>query len=494
MATQGSDGSEAEPELSPGPRSDIRFSAPLKGTTALWVWVVFGVLFLVHLLESLDRWLLPAVLRPVSEELELTDTQAGWLATVLLLSHALWAPFVGYLADRLRRPRLMAIGIAVWSLATVGTGLARSYNEAQLARALVGVGGSTFGVIALTMLMDLFPRGVRARVLSTYYLAMPIGAALALSVGSAIARAATWHTAFLIAGAPGIVLALLTLALPDPVRGTSEGVEEHRLRLHERVGPSREDYIDLMVNSSYNYSVFGLAFSMFAIGGLIVWLPTFLVVVHDVPAARANLLLAMIVPIAMILGMIIGGWLADRYSRVNPRSLFLVPGLAMLGAIPCLLMAIYGRSEGMILLGVFLAVALLFTNAGPCHAIIANVVMPNMRAVAYAVAMAVTHLLGDLWSPTLMGWVSDTFGQVDSMATPFGQALAAIGATPKAQPGHDPENLVAALLTAVPALVIAGIVLLAGCRHLPREMALMIAKLRAAPQRRSPGPGPPRPR
>jgi len=387
LAIQGSDGSGAAPGFSSGSRSDGPFAAPVRGTTARWAWGVFAVLFLVHLLESLDRWLLPAVLRPVSEELELTNAQAGWLATVLLISYALWGPFVGYMADRLRRPRLMAVGIAVWSLATVGTGLARSYNEMQLARALVGIGGSTFGVIALTILMDLYPRGVRARVLSAYYLAMPIGAALALSLGSAIARAATWHTAFVIAGAPGLVLALLALALPDPVRGTSEGVEEHRLRLHERVGPSREDYVDLMVNSSYTYSVFGLAFSMFAIGGLIVWLPTFLVVVHDVPAARANLWLAVIVPAAMVLGMVIGGWLADRYSQVNPRALFLVPGMAMLGSIPCLLLAIFGRDEGMILLGVFLAIALLFTNAGPCHAIIANVVLPNMRAVAYAVAI-----------------------------------------------------------------------------------------------------------
>ena len=94
---------------------------------------------------------------------------------------------------------------------------------------------------------------------------------------------------------------------------------------------------------------------------------------------------------------------------------------------------------------------------------------------------------------TSPGWVSDTFGQDDSMATPLGGALAAIGATPKAQPGHDPENLVAAVLTAVPALVIAGVVLLAGGRHLPREMALMIAKLRAAPSRVAARPGTARP-
>ena len=129
----------------------------------------------------------------------------------------------------------------------------------------------------------------------------------------------------------------------------------------------------------------------------------------------------------------------------------------------------------------------MFINAGPCNAIIANVVMPNMRAVACAVALVAVHLLGDIWSPTLMGWVADTFGQADSMATPFGQALAAIGAVPKAQPGRDPENLTAALLTALPALVIAGIVLLSGAGHLPREMALMLAKLRAVAEPRGDG-------
>jgi MFS family permease len=248
-----------------------------------------------------------------------------------------------------------------------------------------------------------------------------------------------------------------------------------------------------MVNSSYTYSVFGLAFSTFAVGGLIVWLPTFLVVEHDIPAARANIWLALIVPAAMFLGLVLGGWMADRCSRINPRSLFLVPGCAMLAAIPCLLLAIFGRGNGTILLGLFLTIGLLFTGAGPCHAIIANVVLPNMRGVAYAVAMSATHLLGDLWSPSLMGWVSDTFGQEDSMATAFGRLLAAIGATPKAQPGHHPENLVAALLTVLPALAIAGAVLFAGSRHLLREMALMLAKL-AAPPSRGAAAGTPRPR
>ena len=103
-----------------------------------------------------------------------------------------------------------------------------------------------------------------ARALAAFFLAVPVGAALGLSVGAAFAHVHDWQTAFLAVGAPGMVLALVALVLPDPVRGSSEGVDIQRLRLHEQVGPSREDYIDLMVNSSYTYSVFGITFSSFA--------------------------------------------------------------------------------------------------------------------------------------------------------------------------------------------------------------------------------------
>src|SRR5208337_2506229 len=159
------------------------------------------------------------------------------------------------------------------------------------------------------------------------------------------------------------------------------------------------DYIDLMVNSSYTYSVFGLAFSMFAIAGLVFWLPTFLMVVHELPPERVSLWLAGLVPAAMVLGMMTGGWLADRYSRITPRALFVVPGIAMLASVPFLLLTVFGRSEKAICLGLFATFTLLFCNTGPCHAIIASVVMPNMRAVACAGAITATHLLGDLLSP-----------------------------------------------------------------------------------------------
>jgi predicted MFS family arabinose efflux permease len=468
----------------PHPANQL-LNPPVEAAPApLWAWGALALFFAMNLLDSVDQWLLTAVLPQVSLELRLSEIQAGWLSTVLLLGLAVMCPPIGYLADRLRRPRLLAMGFAVWSLATVGTGLARNYDQIQVARALVGVGGAIFWVVALPFLMDVFPRRLRARVLTAFFLAVPLGAALGLSLVAAFARVTNWQTAFLAVGAPGFLLALMALLMPDPVRGLSDGVDLQRLRLHEQVGPSREDYVDLMVNSSYTYSVFGITFSSFALAGLLYWSPTFLTVAKGLTEAQANSPLGLTFLGAAIVGTAVGGWFAGWFSTTNPRALFVLPGLGMLAAIPFVLAAIYGRSAFLVFGGLFLAEGAIFMNIVPCYTIIASVVMPNMRAVALGAALASIHLLGDIWSPALMNWVVDTFGQADSMATIFGKALAVVGAVPVVRPDRDPENLTAGMLVVIPALLISGIVLLSGSRHLPREMALMLAKLRAAPSRR----------
>jgi MFS family permease len=439
----------------------------------------------MHALDSADIWLMATVLADprVRGELALEETQAGWLATIVLIGAAVGGPVVGYLADRLGRPRLLAIGFATWSLAVVATGLARSYSQLQAARAAAGAGGAAATVIALTLLADAFPRRMRGRAFAGLFLALPAGAALGLLLARVLPPVAGWQAAFLAAGAPGLALALLALLIPEPVRGASEPVDEGRLRLHEQVGPSREDYIDLMVNSSFNYSVFGMAFSAFALAGLVYGLPRLLVAEGMAVNSAGRLSIAIFLAAATA-GTAAGGWLADTFAATKPRRLFLLSGLAMLAAIGCVLLACYGRSPVVVDSGIFLAEDAMLLIVAPCFTILAGVTMPNMRGVGFGAALAAGHVLGDIWSPTLMAWVSDTFAQPDSMATGFGRFLAAVGALPAARPGHDPENLAAGLLALLPALLIAGAVLLAGTRHLPRELALMIAKLRAAPSRR----------
>jgi len=475
-----------EPIAGDGPpprRADLPAGLPDPRPSPWWAWGLLGFLFLANLLASMDRWLFPALALPIGRELDLWDDQADWLEALPLIAAALWAPTLGYFADRVRRPRLLALGIAVFGLAGVASGLAATFPALQRARALVGLGTATAGVVSLTMLMDLFPRTIRARALAVYFLAGPVGAAIALNLGPPLADATTWQTAFLAAGAPALVLALASLTLPEPVRGLSEGVPVSRLRRHEDYGPSAEDYVDLMVNSSFTYSVFGLMFTAFALSALTSWLPTFLTGARGLPEAAAANFAGTLPPAAAAVGLLAGAWLADRWGRTDPRAYFLVPALAAASAVPCWLVAFLGPNRPWQPAALFATIALASANLAPCFAILAAVAAPNMRGVACGAAMAVVHLLGDAWAPRLMGWAAESFGQPDLMATTPGRVLALLGAIPREVGGRAPENVAAALLFAAPTLAAAGFVLLAGARHLPREAALMLANLRAAPAR-----------
>ena len=415
----------------------------------------------------------------------------GLLATIFLVSYSVFSPVTGWLGDRYRRTWLLAGGIGIWSLATLGSGLARDYGHLALARSFLGIGEATYGVVAPTILFDLFRRDQRSTIMSTFYLAMPLGAALGILLGPIIANRYGWHNAFFVVGVPGLVAAAAVLFLPEPVRGASEGVDPVRLKEHERAGVRKEDYIDLMVNSSYTYSVFGMAAYTFAIGGMLVWIPPYLFNTRAFEQERAAMFLAGVTFVAAVIGMMAGGWVADRLAKSKPQALFLVPGVSMLASIPFVIIALMSKSEPAIFASILAAETLMFVNTGPCMAIIANVVQPNLRGAALAISYAAVHFLGDIWSPWLIGKAADMFGDPETMSTSIGRALKSIGAVPTQVAGHPPENLVAGLLILIPALLLSGIVFLAGARHLPREMALMRAKLKAAPIAQADSAGPP---
>lgn len=460
-----------------------------------WATTTFVVLFLMHLLDYTDRWALAGVQTTLMRDMRLSKGDFGFLNIPFLLTFSLISPVMGWLGDRLRRTWLLGFGIGLWSLATVGTGLVANYNQLCVARAMLGIGEATYGVLAPAMIVDLFRRHSRARALSMFYLAMPLGYALGVAGGGAIAgRSAAWFAgtalepwagwrmAFFVVGLPGLLAAFAMLLLPEPRRGASEGVDPDRMAAHEGRPPTWADYVDLSVNSSYTYVVFGLTAFTFAFGGLAVWLPGYLELVKGFSQARATLTVGLCGLGASVLGMSLGGWLADTLGKRDPRALFLVPGTAMLLAVPAVLLAIFARDPAVITGAMFLAMMLMLMNTGPCNAVIANVVAPNMRALAYSVSIFMLHMLGDLWSPWLMGLVADHTGDPETMATFLGSALRRIGAEPV-----NGSNLTAGMLVVVPAIALGGLVLLAGARHLPREMSLMVARLRAAPRPERPG-------
>src|SRR6185437_14560835 len=151
------------------------------------------------------------------------------------------------------RPRPIAIGVFLWSLATGLSGLARSYLQLLAARAVVGIGEAAYGTIAPAVLADYFEPSVRGRVFAVFGMAIPVGAALGYIVGGLMDHAFGWRAAFLVAGLPGIALAAWLLRLPDPPRGAAEeGVPgEPRRSMGGSLAESLAVYLRLLARAPY---------------------------------------------------------------------------------------------------------------------------------------------------------------------------------------------------------------------------------------------------
>src|SRR5256885_266216 len=178
------------------------------------------VLTFINLFNYLDRWIVAALAESMKHsELRLSDTQLGSLMTGFLIVYMLTAPLFGRLGDTRSRNRLLAIGVAIWSVATALAGLARSYVGLFAARAAVGIGEAAYGTISPALLADYFPRQQRGRVFAVFFAAIPVGSALGYIIGGPVRPHFGWRQAFFVAGVPGLVLAALAWHMIEPPQG-----------------------------------------------------------------------------------------------------------------------------------------------------------------------------------------------------------------------------------------------------------------------------------
>ncbi|HEX7578656.1 MAG TPA: MFS transporter, partial [Thermoanaerobaculia bacterium] len=233
-----------------------------------------AVLTAINLFNYLDRWVVASLVESLKKsDLALNDFQLGLLATGFIVVYTLTAPLFGILGDRGSRPRLLALGVGLWSVATALAGRAQGFVSLFLARSAVGIGEAAYGTISPGLLADYFPKSRRGRVFAVFFVAIPVGSALGYVVGGLVDHRWGWRAAFYVAGLPGLLLALTALTLPDPPRGSQdeEGI------VPEGPPPStRKVYRDLFRNTPYLLTVLGYAAYTFAIGGLAFWAPAFL--------------------------------------------------------------------------------------------------------------------------------------------------------------------------------------------------------------------------
>ena len=378
-----------------------------------------AVLSLINLFNYLDRYVVAALFQSLKHSsLALSDTNLGALMSGFLIVYMLSAPVFGALGDRRSRPRLIAAGVAVWSLATVLSGFAGGFLALLAARAAVGVGEAAYGTIGPSLLADYFPAERRGRVMAVFFSAIPIGSALGYVLGGLIDAHFGWRAAFFVAGMPGAVLALLCLRLRDPVRGAQDApAPAPALALAARAEgaahtrsislESRATYRRLLHNRPYVLTVIGYAAYTFAVGGLAAWMPAFLERVRGMGRADATVSFGAIVVITGFIGTFAGGWLGDHWAKTSRAAFLWLCALSTLAAAPCAWLALTTVSPHLYLASMIVAQLCLFLSTGPVNAAIVNLVSPLERASAVALSVFSIHFLGDAISPFLIGAVSD---------------------------------------------------------------------------------------
>jgi predicted MFS family arabinose efflux permease len=370
--------------------------------------VSLTVLTGLNLLDYLDRQLLAAVLPALQAELKFSDEQAGSLATAFMLGYFLTAPIFGYLGDRLSRRALIAAGVFVWSLGTLLSGHCGTLGALIFFRVLVGFGEASFGTISPGWIADLFPAARRNNAISIFYLAIPVGSALGYILGGFMAARYGWRSAFLWAGYPGLVLALGLFFLPEPARGAMESAQSKP----SAQPPGWRVYGQLLGYRSYVLVVAGYIAQTFALGGFAFWAPTFLHRVHGMDVEAAGRFFGLSLVVTGLVATLAGGYFATWWQRRTGTGYAWVLALSSLAAAPAAYAAFALGDLAAAKLGLIAAMALLFLATGPVNTLILETVPPAMRACAMAGSIFAIHLFGDLWSPKLVGYLSDQWGNL----------------------------------------------------------------------------------
>jgi MFS family permease len=382
--------------------------------------VILALLTGLNLLNYIDRMIVAAVLvkiqAPVAEGgLAISNTKGGLLFTAFLLGYFVTSPFFGARADKRARKGLIALGVAVWSVATVATGLAGNFWLMIGMRILVGVGEASYATLAPTIIDDITPPQSKNRALAVFYLAIPVGSALGYVLGGFIEARWGWRSAFYFCGGPGLLLALSCLFIVEPER-----------KLREAKGKVIDGLRTLARLPLFRRAVLGYCAYTGAISAFSAFAPKFLA--ERYPAyltnETANKYFGLITVVSGILGTWLGGeWATAQQRRLPPvtaqtpydarenkvvvNALLKICAVGMVIATPLTAACFWMPVPAAFFALAFLAELGLFLSTSPVNAIGLRAVPPELRASAMAAMIFAIHLGGDLWSPTALGFLQD---------------------------------------------------------------------------------------
>jgi MFS family permease len=369
---------------------------------------IFSLLFLLYFFDYVDRMIVTSLFPYIQKEWGLTDTQSGLLVSVVYWSIVAFVFPVSILVDRWSRKKTIAIMALVWSLATALCAVTRSFPQLLMARSGIGIGEAGYAPAGTAMLSGLFPPEKRSRMMGLWNMSIPLGIAVGTIVGGFVAQTWGWRHAFGLVAFPGAIAAILFFFVQD--YKTVELVKTARSSRAGKVRMSKTDiFLEFIQTPSLILTNLGFIGCIFVNNAIIVWLPTYLHRAEGIPMGEAGLKVGVIMLLA-ILGLPVGGWLADVWFKKNVSSRMRFPSLTIiLNAV--VIFAAFSFLDGRAQYMMLLLMGVLASMFAPAAIIVTQeVIHPGLRAISYSVCVVIQNLFGASMAPIVIGALSDAYG------------------------------------------------------------------------------------
>jgi MFS transporter, Spinster family, sphingosine-1-phosphate transporter len=371
--------------------------------TRRYAWYVLFVLTAINFINYVDRQIIISLGPFIRGDLQLTYTGFGWLITAFMLIHSLTSLPFGMLSDRWVRRKIIALGVFGWSAATFFCGLATNFAHLLAARAVVGVGEAAYAPPANSLLSDVFPAVERSRILGFFNLGMFLGGATGLILGGVLGEVLGWRGCLYLVSLPGFLLGGLAWGLREPPQVTTN---------------QRTPVIALLRNPLLIYVLVGGVITAFSAGALIVWMPQFVTDVRHFRPRDAGLYVGAVGVSGGLLGVITGSYLADWLYARWPWGRMATIGTGLILSSPFVTLSLYTPNHTLMLVYFFLGIFLMVWYTGPIIAVIHDVVPADVKATAQALYVLLIHLLGDTFSPAIVGKLADLHALQSALLLP----------------------------------------------------------------------------
>ena len=368
--------------------------------TMLFLWLIYTVAYY-------DRLLMVVLAHAIKAQFLLSDKQLALLTgAAFMIFYAVAGLIVGWLADRFSRRAILAGAIALWSVATMALGFAGSFLQLFVARAAIGTGQAAAIPVGLSIISDRYTAEKRPMATAIFYTGALVGLLGAFAIGGWIATNYGWRTALLIAGPPGLVLAVLTLfVMPEPAR--------------ETLAPSADGAAKpagwglLFSDAPVLWTLLGQATCAFASIGMMQWLPLFFMRRHGMSLEQIGLFFGPVLAAGMLVGLLSGGAVGNWLARRSPVAMLQFAAWTTLAVSPIYVAAFLVSSLPVALFATFVATIVTLISSPSFTAASQTICDPRIRGRVAGFGNLITNLIGGAMCPLFVGVLSDWWSPAD---------------------------------------------------------------------------------